>query len=57
MRKRGKEAKKFRPEDPIKITSSLDTSAERGITRGAKERETKNETRSRGYIKDSSPSP
>lgn len=58
MGTRGREAKKFRPGDPIKITSSLDTSAERGITREAKESEKerdkgRNEA-SRGYIKVSS---
>jgi len=40
-------------EDPIKITSSQETSAEGDITREAKEGETKSETRSRDYIKGS----
>jgi len=41
-------------EDPIKITSSQEMSVERSITRRAKKRKTKGETKSCGYIKSSS---
>jgi len=41
-------------EDPIKITSSQEMSVERSITRRAKKRKTKGETKSCGYIKGSS---